>query len=203
MSAHLKSPIPTIMSLNTARSSPPMPIVPKQWFQKQDSPPCACGSKRFMSVSAHCRDTCEVELDGAKYSGYVPPRINMGEGSGDSICFDICAECGRIPGLWPLPRRAQFLEANDISEDEDSVYEESDEEHDPQKEFNRLIIGEHPNTEEIKLSSITDEGNPDPLDRQCEHIHSTGSHKGKQCSRLAMVSSQFCFTCRIKLDIDE
>lgn len=70
--------------------------------------PCInCGSTRFMNVFARCGDDCSITLDGSTVDGDIPSNVNIG-GHGDAVGFDICANCGRVPGKWPLNQKAHL-----------------------------------------------------------------------------------------------
>lgn len=60
-----------------------------------------CGSKRILSVNAHCKDLGYVEIAGQTHDGYVPD--DLGIGGGDDVDFQVCLDCGQMQGLWPLP----------------------------------------------------------------------------------------------------
>lgn len=64
-----------------------------------------CGSLKSLTVSAKCSDLCNLFYeDGIRQkekNGYVPANINIGEG--DYIEFELCVECGRIRGNFPIP----------------------------------------------------------------------------------------------------
>lgn len=79
---------------------------------------CLCGSMRFMSVSAKCSDLCTVNLDGKDHDGYVPDGLNIG--GADYVQFNVCVQCGRIMGNWPLPPMALDLNNDDEEYDIDS-----------------------------------------------------------------------------------
>lgn len=62
-----------------------------------------CGSERTMSVSGKTSDMCVVQENGKESKeGYVPRGMNIG--GGDYLEFDFCMDCGRMEGVWPLPK---------------------------------------------------------------------------------------------------
>jgi hypothetical protein len=63
---------------------------------------CVCGSTRFMYVSAKCKDSCHISLDGDTINNYPPSNINIGNCG--YLEFEVCANCGKIKGKWPLEK---------------------------------------------------------------------------------------------------
>lgn len=65
---------------------------------------CKCGSDRIMSINSKCNDMCCLSLDTMNGTieniGYVPDDLNIG--GGDYIEFDVCLDCGRIQGNFPI-----------------------------------------------------------------------------------------------------
>lgn len=89
---------------------------------------CTCGSERFMSLKLGRTDV-EIWLDNQCYSdenGYLPKDVNLGEGR--NLYLDICAECGKVPGKWPLVPRAHLI-AIEKEREEESKREKEDLEH--------------------------------------------------------------------------
>lgn len=62
-----------------------------------------------------CSDLSVVNLLGVEHEGYVPDDI--GVGGGDYIRFDLCLNCGKVQGKFPLPDPKFYLEEE--SEDEE------------------------------------------------------------------------------------
>jgi len=60
-----------------------------------------CSSDRVISVSAKCSDLSTVEFGNKEHNGYLPD--DLGIGGGDYVEFDLCLNCGRVQGEWPLP----------------------------------------------------------------------------------------------------
>ena len=63
---------------------------------------CVCGSERLMTVSAKCSDLCHISLPEGEIEGYVPDDLNIG--GGDYVRIEVCMDCGRVQGEWPLPQ---------------------------------------------------------------------------------------------------
>ena len=63
-----------------------------------------CKGNRVMLVNAKCSDCCQVNLDGKDKVGYVPSEFGIG--GGDYIEFDLCLDCGRIQGSFPVEQAA-------------------------------------------------------------------------------------------------
>ena len=62
-----------------------------------------CSSKRMLHVLSNVgTDNCYLRLDNSDSNYHAPPDLNMGQG-GDHVEFDVCANCGQMQGLWPLP----------------------------------------------------------------------------------------------------
>lgn len=59
-----------------------------------------CGSDRILGVGAKCSDMCTVDFNGVDQSDYVPRDIGLG--GGDYLEFDVCLECGKVQGEFPL-----------------------------------------------------------------------------------------------------
>lgn len=62
--------------------------------------PCTCGSTKIMSISGKCSDLFNLHFEETEIHGYVPYDLEIG--GGDYIDMDICTECGRIQGEFPL-----------------------------------------------------------------------------------------------------
>jgi hypothetical protein len=62
---------------------------------------CICGSARILSVNAKCSDLCFVSINGHEKSDYVPD--DLGIGGGDYIELELCLNCGKVQGKFPLP----------------------------------------------------------------------------------------------------
>jgi hypothetical protein len=61
---------------------------------------CTCEPKRIASINAKCSDLCYIRIGQSEHDGYVPD--DMGIGGGDYINFDLCLECGKIQGKFPV-----------------------------------------------------------------------------------------------------
>ena len=59
-----------------------------------------CESNRILSVGACCSDLCSVEFNGVGQSNYVPRDIGLG--GGDYVEFNVCLECGKVQGQFPI-----------------------------------------------------------------------------------------------------
>ena len=59
-----------------------------------------CGSNRVMSVTGKCSDMCGILFQDKDYDGYVPNDLNIG--GGDYIEFDVCLDCGKLQGEFPI-----------------------------------------------------------------------------------------------------
>lgn len=60
----------------------------------------SCKSVRILRVDAKCSDCCSVEYLGQEHQGYVPG--SLGIGGGDYIEMNLCLECGRLQGEFPI-----------------------------------------------------------------------------------------------------
>lgn len=60
-----------------------------------------CKKTRLLSVSAKCSDLCSVSIGDYEHEGYLPDGFNIG--SGDYVEFELCLDCGRIQGKFPIP----------------------------------------------------------------------------------------------------
>ena len=59
-----------------------------------------CGSSRIMGVMGKCSDMCAISFKDEQYDGYVPNDLNIG--GGDYIEFDLCLDCGKLQGEFPI-----------------------------------------------------------------------------------------------------
>lgn len=57
-------------------------------------------STRMANIQAKCSDRFSVTIKDKTHHGYV--SRDLGIGGGDYILFDLCLDCGRIDGSWPL-----------------------------------------------------------------------------------------------------
>ncbi len=60
-----------------------------------------CKSDRVLSVGAKCSDMCMLNFNGIDKDGYAPKDIGLGSG-GDYVEFNMCLECGKVQGTFPL-----------------------------------------------------------------------------------------------------
>lgn len=63
---------------------------------------CKCGSDRIMMVNGKTSDMCQCRYGDAESMSYVPKGLPFSDKYGDCIEFDLCLECGRIQGKFPL-----------------------------------------------------------------------------------------------------
>jgi len=75
-----------------------------------------CGSNRILSVTAKCSDCCAVDFNGADQSDYVPS--DCGIGGYDYISFQLCLQCGKVQGEFPLDD-PEFSQKDEDDENED------------------------------------------------------------------------------------
>lgn len=73
--------------------------------------------KDFIYISAHCKDCCNIEINGRDYDGYVPDFGFTGCSS-DDLVINVCIVCGKIKG-WI---------SRDIKEMEKIVFEGEEDE---------------------------------------------------------------------------
>lgn len=63
-----------------------------------------CECKNTISVNAKCNDLCSISVAGPgvyyEESGYVNPKFQIG--SGDTLEFIFCSDCGKIKGNFPI-----------------------------------------------------------------------------------------------------
>jgi hypothetical protein len=64
----------------------------------------SCGGLRLMDVLGKCGDLFSLKLGVFMHEGYVPHGFNVG--SGDYIDFQLCLDCGRIQGEFPISLEA-------------------------------------------------------------------------------------------------
>lgn len=60
----------------------------------------SCNSNRMVIVSGKVSDMCYVEYMDAIHQGDVPSGLNIG--SGDYIELNICMNCGKVQGQYPI-----------------------------------------------------------------------------------------------------
>lgn len=63
-----------------------------------------CGSKRIFQFSGKCSDLFNVHIGNHDHDGYVPG--DLGLGSGDYLEGDLCGDCGKLQGKFPLKKTA-------------------------------------------------------------------------------------------------
>ena len=66
---------------------------------------CTCGSKRICSIRARCKDQFHAEMVNnpiIKVAGYPDDRFGITNGSGDDVAFDLCMDCGKVQGEFPI-----------------------------------------------------------------------------------------------------
>lgn len=61
----------------------------------------ACSSGRVANISAKCDDRCSYGIGSVTRHGYAPD--DMGVGGGDYLDFDLCLDCGKVQGTFPVP----------------------------------------------------------------------------------------------------
>lgn len=59
-----------------------------------------CHSHRFLNVSGVINNLFFLTLDNIKIRNNITSDINIGHN--DNLHFKVCADCGYIPGKWPL-----------------------------------------------------------------------------------------------------
>ena len=59
-----------------------------------------CGSDRVLAVSGKCSDMCSFVYKSNISRGNAP--FGVGIGGGDYIRFDLCLECGKVQGEFPV-----------------------------------------------------------------------------------------------------
>lgn len=75
-----------------------------------------CGGKRVASFTADIPNGCHIELSGKSYEGDEIPD-DIGLGSGTTIEFEYCLECGILSGDFPLEETS--IEAEEEAEGDD------------------------------------------------------------------------------------
>jgi hypothetical protein len=60
-----------------------------------------CESERILRVYGKCSDLCVLQFKDSEKEGYV--ESDCGIGGGDDIDFNLCLECGKVQGEFPLP----------------------------------------------------------------------------------------------------
>lgn len=60
-----------------------------------------CKSARLLFVQAHASDMFVVQVGSESKDGYLPG--DLGLGGGDDLTMELCLDCGRVQGQWPLP----------------------------------------------------------------------------------------------------
>lgn len=85
-----------------------------------------CGSERILDIDAKCSDMCSTEFGGVQDCDYAP--YDVGIGGGDYVTFDLCLECGKVQGEFPVedPSFATPEEEDDWDEDEYEKWNEPD-----------------------------------------------------------------------------
>ena len=63
---------------------------------------CECGSDRIMFVNGKTSDMCQCVYQDINKDGYVPSGLPFSDKYGDYIEFDLCLECGRMQGKFPV-----------------------------------------------------------------------------------------------------
>ena len=53
-----------------------------------------------MDVGAKCSDMCSVSFGDMERNDYAPQNLNIG--GGDYIEFEVCLDCGRMQGEFPI-----------------------------------------------------------------------------------------------------
>lgn len=61
----------------------------------------SCGKNRIAQIVGKCSDCCGVTINKIDYSGYVPTDMRIG--GRDYIEFNLCLDCGKVQGRFPLP----------------------------------------------------------------------------------------------------
>ncbi len=62
-----------------------------------------CGSDRILKVCGKTSDMFNCHYKNIEHDGYVPDNIHVGDdGYGDYVQFDLCMECGKIQGKFPV-----------------------------------------------------------------------------------------------------
>ena len=75
-----------------------------------------CGGDRVANINGKCSDRCSLQLGELEIEDdYVPS--DFGIGGGDYIEFELCLDCGKLQGDFPL--EITELELNDESDDDE------------------------------------------------------------------------------------
>ena len=62
-----------------------------------------CSSDRIISIGGKTSDMFNCQYKDIDHGGYVPEGIIIGDGGyGDYIQFNLCLECGKIQGKFPI-----------------------------------------------------------------------------------------------------
>ena len=72
---------------------------------------CKCGSDRMMRISGKCSDCFNLHTDNVGYNGYVPYDMNIG--GGDYLEMNICLDCGKVQGDFPISNEHIKTKTND------------------------------------------------------------------------------------------
>jgi hypothetical protein len=67
-----------------------------------------CNSERVASIMGKCSDLSVINLLGIEHEGYVPDDVGIG--GGDYMRFDLCLDCGKVQGEFPLPDPKFYIE---------------------------------------------------------------------------------------------
>lgn len=129
---------------------------------------CVCGSKRFMTIDMTC-GCLKITLDGEDYDDerYLPKEVNLG--SGRELWIDICAECGRLPGKWPLLPRAHLLVKEREEREEKEREEKEAKEHFDKygmNSFDRMTLLHNQYIESLQIEAENREKNKRFIERQ-------------------------------------
>jgi len=60
----------------------------------------SCGSIRILEVSGKVSDACFITFANEEHDGYVPYNLRIG--GGDYLEFNLCMECGKVQGKFPV-----------------------------------------------------------------------------------------------------
>lgn len=63
---------------------------------------CTCSSNRILHIYGKTSDCFNMQYKDIEYESYPPLDINISK-DGDSIEFDLCLDCGKIIGNFPIP----------------------------------------------------------------------------------------------------
>lgn len=61
----------------------------------------SCGSDRILKLSAKCSDRCFATFKGVDKDDYAPDVKNIC--GGDYVYPQVCLECGKVQGTFPVP----------------------------------------------------------------------------------------------------